>query len=73
MRRTYKWDAESKEMVEITGSSTDWVLGGTRYGSETLSEMRAKGLVPPSEFTQTWAKAEQNVRRSREGRPRLPW
>ena len=45
-------------MEEFDSSGTEWILGGTRYGSETLAEMRAKGLVPPSEFKETWARAE---------------
>ncbi len=72
MKRSYRWDAERQEMVEITAQPIEWLNTGTRYGSETLAEMRAKGLVPPSDFTETWAKAEVERKRLRGELPPTP-
>lgn len=57
MKRTYVYDGERKEMVEVTDKPVEWINSGVRYGSETLAQMKAKGLVPPSDFKETWARA----------------
>lgn len=53
------------QLEEITREPIEWVLGGIRYGRETLDEMKRKGLVPPSDFKEHWAKAETERKRLR--------
>ena len=65
MKRTYRYNTETKEMEEITREPIEWRIGGERYGSETLAEMKRKNLVPPSDFKDTWAKAEIERKRLR--------
>ena len=65
MKRTYRINPETLQLEEITAVPVEWRIGGTRYGSETLGEMKRKGLVPPSDFTETWAKAEAERKRLR--------
>jgi hypothetical protein len=72
MRRTYRINPETLECEEITDRPTEWIIGGERYGSETLGDMRKKGLVPPSDFTETWAKAETERKRIRGELPPTP-
>ncbi len=72
MRRTYRINPETLECEEITELPIEWRNCGERYGSETLGEMKRKGLVPPSDFTETWAKAETERRRLRGELPPTP-
>lgn len=65
MKRTYRINPETLELEEITPQSVAWVNTGIRYGSETLAEMKKKGLVPPSDFKEHWARAETERKRLR--------
>jgi hypothetical protein len=65
MKRTYRINPETLECEEITAQSVEWLNTGIRYGSETLGEMKRKGLVPPSDFAEHWAKAETERKRLR--------
>ncbi len=58
MKRTYRYNKETKQVEEITDQHQDWINTGVRYGSETLAEMRARNLVPPTDFKEHWAKSE---------------
>ena len=56
MKRTYRINPETLELEEITAQPVEWRIGGERYGSETLSEMKKQNLVPHSDFKNHWAK-----------------
>lgn len=64
MKRTYRINPETLELEEI-GTLPEWIHGGIRYGRETLDEMKRKGLVPPTDFEQTWAAKETERKRLR--------
>lgn len=57
-KRTYRWNPETQQIEEITGRRDEWINTGVRYGSETLQHMRDNGLVPPTDFTNHWDKAD---------------
>jgi hypothetical protein len=63
MKRTYWWNPETQQMEEITRQPVEWRIGGERYGSETLAEMRKQNVVPPSDFTNHWAKKANETER----------
>lgn len=73
MKRTYRWNPETREIEEITSRpSVEWINTGIRYGSETLAKMKREGLVPPEDFKETWAKAETERKRLRGELPPSP-
>ncbi len=72
MKRTYRINPETLELEEITRQPIEWLNTGVRYGSETLAEMKQKGLVPPSDFANTWANAETERKRLRGELPPTP-
>lgn len=72
MKRSYRINPETLELEEITRQPMEWVHGGERYGRETLDKMKREGLVPPSDFTETWAKAETERKRLRGELPPTP-
>ena len=73
MKRTYWYNPETKQVEEITrGPAVEWINTGIRYGPEELARMKREGLVPPSDFTETWAKAETERKRLRGELPPTP-
>jgi hypothetical protein len=71
MKRTFVY--RDGEMVEVTEAAVEWLHTGTRFGAEKLAEMKRKGLVPPSDFTETWARkaAEREAIRLHGGTPEM--
>ncbi len=72
MKRVYRVNPETLELEEITHPSMDWINSGTRYGAEVLAEMKKQGLVPPSDFKDTWEKKETERKRLRGELPPTP-
>jgi hypothetical protein len=72
VKRTYRINPETLELEEITAQPIDWINSGVRYGPEVLAEMKAKGLVPPSDFKETWEKAAIERARLRGQLPPTP-
>lgn len=71
MKRTYRINPETQALEELTDTLPE-VLHGERYGREVLDEMKRKGLVPPSDFKETWARAEIERKRLRGELPPTP-
>jgi hypothetical protein len=71
-KRTYRINPETLELEEITRQSIDWLNTGVRYGRETLDQMKREGLVPPSDFKETWAAKEVERKRLRGELPPTP-
>lgn len=65
MKRSYRVNPETLELEEITAQPIEWLNTGVRYGSETLAEMKRNNLVPPSDFKESWAKADIERKRLR--------
>jgi hypothetical protein len=72
VRRTYRINPETMELEEITRQPVEWLHTGIRYGSEELARMKREGLVPPSDFKETWARAEVERKRLRGELPPTP-
>ena len=64
MKRSYRWNEETKQLEELD-APVEWINTGIRYGSDTLADMKRQNLVPPSDFKETWARAEIERKRLR--------
>ena len=67
MRRTYRFNPETKQVEEIP-TKRDGVV----YGKDLLDKFRREGLCPMDDFKETWEKAEIERKRVRGELPPTP-
>ena len=71
MRRTYRYNEETKQLEEITEQPRE-VVHGTVWGRDMLDKFRREGLCPIDDFKDTWAKKETERKRIRGELPPTP-